>query len=334
MVGIDDIQINGAAFKDRLSALFDYAFKNIEDSTTKKKLKANYMDLVSQRGMPWLSVISEYVHMAEVAKLTSDFIKDHGDQFKPQDVPSEEYQLMATMAGMLHDFVWVSKNRSLDTTELESKLLSLGGVDGNDNTSASIAHDLVNNVVSSDHAKLVENMVNYHGSNLRGLSEDDLKQLNYVLPVCYADGTDRVRDRYGILALGTQLFNIAGRVVKSKGVDKKAIGKVNDHQEFVDVLTGKKTISLLHMLGKGYKMLPVGNLHPDAQKYLLALNNTPYDNQDGEMILQAVQNEVSGSDGTLAKTKELLEQKFDTGTIEIIPNLPKNLYKREVSNLQ
>jgi hypothetical protein len=334
MSDISNIQIEGKSFIDVLANLYDYSFSGVEHPDS-GKFKDAFLAQAKDKGMPWTSILAEYVHMADVAKTTSDFILKHGAQFKPEGMTPEEFQLAGALAGMQHDLVWVSKNDnfgSLDQTSLENRLLSLGGVGGNDNTSADMAYDLVRAASSEDLAKAVQAMVKYHGSNMRShiIENGSAEGLELVLPIGYADGVDRVRDRYSTLALGTQVLNAAGNAINPANDNPDAsIKKVNEQRSFVDTSAGRKSLELMDMLGSGYKQLPIDQLPEAARAFLIRTANEKYNNSDSEAILREVQTRLQGPDGTYAGVRDILSERFGEDRIEIATDLPPELYKRE-----
>ena len=343
MVQINDIQVQGENFKDSLNTIVNSVFEGQNQERIITNFKEAYMDMVSREGAPWEPVLSEYVHMAEVAKLTSSFVKQYGETFRPEGIDPVDYQLITSIAGLMHDTVWVLRTEDspddFSELSLKEKLVSLRGVEGSDETSSQIAENLLRGI-APEYAEFVGNLVRYHGSGLRK-REGGVEGIEYVLPICFADGTDRNRDRYTTLSLGTQVLNLVGRALKmiENGEDPlEMITYLNkNHQEFVGVYNGDIQKSLLHELGPGYKKLPIDMLSGDAVNFLVKTANTPYTGtpevvQASQNILKATYDAVSGDNGTFAQINALFKNILGTSDMELVSHLPTEMWKRNQTN--
>ncbi len=343
MTQINDIQVQGENFIDSLSTIVDSVFEGQNQTRIITDFKEAYLDMVSREGAPWVPILSEYVHMAEVAELTSSFVNQYGENFRPEEIEPADYQLITSIAGLMHDTVWVLRTEDSPTDfsglSLKEKLTSLRGVEGSDETSSQIAENILSEV-APEYAEFVGNLVRYHGSGLRK-REGGAEGIEYVLPICFADGTDRNRDRNTTLALGTQVLNYVGRALKmiENGEDpQKIIEYLNTgHKEFVDTYKGNVNKGLIHQLGPGYKRLPVEMLTPDAENFLIRTANTPYTGtpevvQASQNILKTTYDAVNGDNGIFAQVNALFKNILGTSDMDLVSQLPTEMWKRNQTN--
>ena len=345
---IDKLNIGNENFLDVLVTITDGALIDVEDDKLRKHFQEAYIELIRNQGTPWVSVLSEYVHMAETAKLASSFSANFGNRFKPQEVDLKDYKSMMIFAGLMHDIVRVLKIQDapevFSQLTIEEKLSYLKVIDGDDNTSGSLAEKVMDQVYPS-YSHYVREMVCNHGSSTIKKRKGNIKGIGYVVPLVVCDVASRVTDRYANAALGTAIIERAARALRAiKEHDSEKINqqikKINkqSHNNFIPIyLNGtyedeSMVLSLKDVLGNGYKGLNVDEaLTGKEYTFLLKKVNIPrYINSVAfdacQKLLFDVQKEVSGERGTFSQIMDLFSNY--NYRLKLITHLP-DLYERK-----
>lgn len=345
---IDTLNIGNENFLDVLVAITDGALIDVEDDKLRKHFQEAYIELIRNQGTPWVSVLSEYVHMAETAKLTSSFLANFGNRFKPQEVDIKDYKSMGIFAGLMHDIVRVLNIQDapevFSQLTIDEKLSYLKVVEGGDNTSASLVEKVMDQVYAP-YSHYVKEMVRNHSSSTIKKRKGDINGIEYALPLIACDVASRVTDRYANAALGTAIIERAARALKAiKEHDyekvNQQIRKINQqsHNNFIPIyLKGTYEnesiiLSLKNVLGNGYKGLNVDEaLTGEEYAFLLKEVNIPRQINSVAFdacrnLLLNVQKEVSGKAGTFSQIRDLfLNYNY---RLKLMTHLP-NLYERK-----